>query len=85
LFSEALANAGSDPSRGSLLRALSKITSFSGDNIEIPVDPAGKTVSNCYLLGQVANGDYQRLDDPPVNSSTHGYRCNYAYITPPSS
>ncbi len=85
LFSEALANAGSDPSRGSLLKALSKITSFSGDNIEIPVNPAAKTVSNCYLLGQVANGDYQRIDDPPVGSSTHGYRCDYAYITPPGS
>ena len=84
LFSEALANAGANPSRGSLLSALSKITSFSGDNIEIPVDPAAKTVSNCYLVGQVANGDYQRIEDPPINSSTHGYRCDYAYITPPS-
>ncbi len=85
LFSEALANAGSDPSRGSLLKALSQITNFSGDNIETPVNPAAKTVSNCYLLGQVANGDYQRIADPPVNSSTHGYRCDYAYITPPGS
>jgi hypothetical protein len=85
LFSEALQNAGSDPSRGSLLKALSQITSFSGDNIETPVNPAAKTVSNCYLLGQVANGDYQRVDDPPVNSSTHGYRCDYSYITPPGT
>ena len=46
-------------------------------------NPAAKTVSNCYLLGVVANGDYQRIADPPVNGSTHGYRCDYAYITPP--
>jgi ABC-type branched-subunit amino acid transport system substrate-binding protein len=85
LFSQALKNAGSDPSRGSLLQALSKITSFSGDNIIAPNDPAAKTVGNCYLIGQVANGQYQRLDDPPVSSGTHGYRCNYKYITPPAS
>ncbi len=83
LFTDALMKAGADPSRGSLLEALSKITNFSGQNIEIPVNPAAKTVSNCYLLGQIANGDYQRVDDPPVTSSTHGYRCDYTYITPP--
>jgi ABC-type branched-subunit amino acid transport system substrate-binding protein len=85
LFSQALKNAGSNPSRGSLLQALGKITSFSGDNIIAPNDPAAKTVGNCYLIGQVANGNYQRLDDPSVNSSTNGYRCDYKYITPPAS
>ena len=85
LFAQALKNAGSDPSRGSLLQALSKITSFSGNNIIAPNDPAAKTVGNCYLLGQVINGQYQRLDDPPVDSSTNGYRCDYSYITPPAS
>ncbi len=85
LFSQALKNAGSNPSRGSLLQALSKITSFSGNNIIAPNDPAAKTVGNCYLLGQVANGQYQRLDNPPINSSTNGYRCDYKYITPPAS
>ncbi len=23
------------------------------------------------------------IDDPPVTSSTHGYRCDYSYIIPP--
>ena len=85
LFSQALKNAGSNPSRGSLLQALSKIDSFSGDNIIAPNDPAAKTVGNCYLLGQVANGKYERLADPPINSATNGYRCDYKYITPPAS
>ena len=80
LFAQALKNAGSNPSRGSLLQALSKITSFSGNNIIAPNDPAAKTVGNCYLLGQVTNGQFQRLDDPPVDSSTNGYRCDYKYI-----
>ncbi len=85
LFSQALRNAGSDPSRGSLLQALSKITSFSGDNIIAPNNPAAKTVGNCYLLGQIANGQYERMDDPPINSATNGYRCDYSYVTPPGS
>ena len=78
-------NAGSDPSRGSLLQALSKITTFSGNNIVTTTNPAGKTLSNCYLVGDIVNGTYQRLDDPPINSSTNGYRCNGQYLVPPGS
>jgi branched-chain amino acid transport system substrate-binding protein len=85
LFSQALKNAGKNPSRGSLLQALSKITSFSGNNIVAPANPAAKTVGSCYLIGEVVNGQYQRLDDPPVSSSTHGYRCDGKYLLPPGS
>jgi branched-chain amino acid transport system substrate-binding protein len=85
LFAQGLKNAGSDPSRGSLLQALGKITSFTGDNIQAPANPVAKTLSNCYLIGQVVNGQFQRLDDPPISSSTNGYRCNYQYVTPPKS
>jgi len=83
LFSQALKNAGTDPSRGSILQALSKITSYNGGNIVTTSNPAARTTSNCYLIGQVANGQWQRLDDPPVTSSTNGYRCDYQYVTPP--
>ena len=85
LFAQALQNAGSDPSRGSELQALSKITSFDGNHIIGPNNPAAKTVGNCYLIGQVANGNFERIDNPPVNSSTHGFRCDYSYVTPPAS
>jgi ABC-type branched-subunit amino acid transport system substrate-binding protein len=85
LFAQALKNAGSDPSRGSLLQALSKITEFDGDHIVAPTDPAAKSTSNCYLEAQVVNGDFQRVDDPPVNSSTNGYRCDYSYVTQPGT
>lgn len=85
LFAQALKNAGSDPSRGSLLQALSKTTEFDGDHIVAPTDPAAKSTSNCYLEAQVVNGDFQRVDDPPVNSSTNGYRCNYSYVTQPGT
>jgi branched-chain amino acid transport system substrate-binding protein len=85
LFTQALKNAGSDPSRGSILKALGKITSFNGGNIVTTSDPVNRTTSNCYLIGLVTNGQWTRQDDPPINSSTHGYRCDYAYVKPPNS
>ncbi len=79
LFVDALRNAGTDPSRGSLLQALRKITSFDSGNL-IPVsNPAGKVPITCYLLGQVTNGTFQRLDDPPVSGPNHGFRCDGTY------
>ncbi|HEY7916507.1 MAG TPA: ABC transporter substrate-binding protein [Acidimicrobiales bacterium] len=83
LFAQALKNAGTDPSRGSILQALSKITSYNGNNIITTSNPTARTTSNCYLVGRVVNSQWQRQDDPPVNSSTNGYRCDYQYVTPP--
>ena len=40
LFVQALQNAGKNPSRGSLLQALSKMTSFTGGNLTAPTNPA---------------------------------------------
>lgn len=84
LFTQALRAAGPNPSRGSLLAQLGKITSFDGDHIIGPNNPAAKTVGNCYIIGQVVAGDFARLDDPPVSGSTHGFRCDYSYVTPPA-
>ena len=79
LFVDALRNAGTNPSRGSLLQALRKITVFdSGDLIPVS-NPAGKVPVTCYLLGQITNGKFQRLDDPPVTGSTKGFRCDGTY------
>ncbi len=85
LFVEALKNAGHTPSRGSLLQALGKITEFTGTGIQAPSNPAHKTVSNCYLLGQIKNGQWTRITDPPVKSSTKGYRCTNQYYLPPGA
>lgn len=84
LFSQALKAAGANPSRGSLLQQLSKITSYNGGNMVTTSNPADRTTSNCYLVGRVLNGVWTRENDPPVNSSTHGYRCNYSYVTAPA-
>ncbi len=79
LFVDALRNAGTDPSRGSLLQALRRITAFSSGNLAPVSNPAGKVPITCYLLGRVVNGSYQRLDDPPVNGPTNGFRCDGTY------
>jgi branched-chain amino acid transport system substrate-binding protein len=79
LFVDALRKAGTDPSRGSLLQALRKITAFDSGGL-VPVrDPAGKVPVTCYLLGRVTTGRFERLDDPPVTGSTQGFRCDGTY------
>ncbi len=79
LFVDALRHAGTYPSRGSLLQALRKITAFDSGGIVPVSDPAGKVPVTCYLLGQVAKGKFQRLDDPPVTGPTKGFRCDGTY------
>ncbi len=86
LFAQALKNAGSDPSRGSLLQALSKITSFNGDGFNAPSDPATRTPPNCYLIATVTNGQFVRSpDNPPTSGSTNGFRCDGSYIVKPGT
>lgn len=82
LFAQALANAGTNPSRGSLLQALSKVTSYDAGHLIATNNVAAKTQGNCYLLGEVVGGQFQRLDTPV--SANNGYRCDYGYVTPPS-
>ena len=85
LFSQALKAAGSHPSRGSVLQALRHITSFSGGNLVGTANPADKVPTNCYIIARIENGKYQRLDDPPLDGPTHGYRCDEPfYYYPPS-
>jgi branched-chain amino acid transport system substrate-binding protein len=85
LFTEGLQKAGKDPSRGSLLKALGEIHTFTGTHLEVPVDPASKTVSNCYLIGRVRDGQWVRQTDPPTDGATHGFRCTSKYYLPPTS
>ena len=86
LFVQALKNAGSNPSRGSLLQALSKVTSFNGDGFNAPSDPSTKTPPHCYLIATVTNGQFVRSpDNPPTTSSTNGFRCDGSYIVKPGT
>jgi branched-chain amino acid transport system substrate-binding protein len=79
LFVQALRAAGPNPSRGSVLQALGRITSFTGGNLSGPANPAKKIPSACYLIGRVEGGKIQRLDDPPIDGPTHGYRCDQPF------
>jgi len=79
LFVDALRSAGTNPSRGSLLQALRKITAFDSGSLVPVSNPADKVPITCYLLGQVTNGTFQRLDDPPATGSTKGFRCDGTY------
>ena len=77
---QALQAAGPDPTRGSVLQQLRQITSFSGGYLIGTANPAKKIPSNCYIIGQVEGGRVQRLDDPPINGPTHGYRCDEPFF-----
>jgi ABC-type branched-subunit amino acid transport system substrate-binding protein len=79
VFADALRNAGKDPSRGSLLEQLRKVTNYDGDGLLAPVDVASKSPAACYLIARITNGVFQRVDDPATTSSTHGFRCDEPY------
>ncbi len=79
LFSQALKAAGADPSRGSELAALRKITSFSAGNMLGTANPSARLPTNCYIIATIADGQYKRLDDPPLDGPTHGYRCDQPF------
>ena len=80
LFVQALQAAGAHPTRGSVLQQLSKITTFDGNELIAQSNPAGKVPPHCYVIAQFAGDKLQRLDDPPVSASTHGYRCDGKYF-----
>jgi ABC-type branched-subunit amino acid transport system substrate-binding protein len=80
LFTQALKAAGSDPSRGSVLQQLRKITTFTGGGLVGNVNPANKVPSNCYIIARVVNGKFQRHQDPPITGATHGFRCDAPYF-----
>ncbi len=79
LFVHALRAAGPNPTRGSVLQQLRKITYFSGGNIVGAADPAKRIPTNCYIIARVEHGRFVRTNDPPLTSPAHGYRCDQPY------
>jgi ABC-type branched-subunit amino acid transport system substrate-binding protein len=77
LLVQALRAAGSDPNRASVIAALKKITNFSADGLLAPDDPATKTPPTCFLIAQVKNGQWERIE--PAT----GFTCSGTYITDP--
>jgi hypothetical protein len=66
----------------SLIGHASKVTSFNAQNLIAPTNPAARTISNCYLLANIVSGNFQRLDDPSIQSSSNGFRCDYTFLSP---
>ena len=78
LFAQALKNAGPIPSRGSILKALSKITSFNGGNIVTTSDPATRTTSTAIWWARCSTPQWTGPTIRPSTARTHGYRCDYS-------
>ncbi len=72
LFVQALRAAGKDPTRGKVLAALGRITSFDAGGLLAPADPAHKVSPSCYIMVRIVDQRYQRVADPPGG----GYRCD---------
>jgi branched-chain amino acid transport system substrate-binding protein len=86
LFVQGLKGAGSNPSRGSLLQSLSKVTSFTGNGFNATSNPSAKKPPNCYLIATVTNGQFVRSpDNPPTSGSTGGFRCDGSYVVKPGT
>jgi ABC-type branched-subunit amino acid transport system substrate-binding protein len=80
LFVQALKAAGPHPTRGAVLAQLKKITSFDAEGLLAPTNPAKKLPSNCYLVAEIKNGQFQR-----VEPKTSGFLCNSKFYFAPGS
>ncbi|HEV3370644.1 MAG TPA: ABC transporter substrate-binding protein [Acidimicrobiales bacterium] len=75
LFVQALQGAGTNPTRGSVLTQLKKITSFNAGGLIAPANPAQKKPASCYVMMQIKNGNYVRTQ--PAKS---GFSCDSTYF-----
>jgi hypothetical protein len=71
LFVQALKAAGPNPTRGAVIAQLKKVTSFNANGLLSGSDPAAKTVTPCFLMIGIKNGQYVR----ELPKST-GFDCN---------
>ena len=71
MFVQALKAAGPNPTRGSVMAQLKKITSFNADGLFGGSDPAAKTLTPCFLVAGIKNGTYVR--ELPTGG---GFDCN---------
>ena len=80
LFVQALKAAGKNPTRGSVLAQLSKITNFTASGLLAATNPAKKLPSNCDLIATIKNGQFVR-----VQPSKSGFDCSSKfYFAPPA-
>jgi ABC-type branched-subunit amino acid transport system substrate-binding protein len=74
LFVQALQAAGPNPTRGSVIDQLKKITSFDASGMVAPTDPAAKKPTGCFVMATIKNGKYVRV------MPKSGFDCNTKYF-----
>jgi ABC-type branched-subunit amino acid transport system substrate-binding protein len=72
LFVQALKTAGPNPTRASLVSALSHVTSFDAGGLVPEENPAQGIPAECWLLAQVHNGTVSRVSPTPAK----GFACS---------
>lgn len=72
LFAQALKAAGANPTRASLVAALSHVTSFDADGLVPEENPAQAIPAQCWLLAQIHNGTIARVSPTPKS----GFVCS---------
>ena len=75
LFQQALQHAGHSLNRRSVLAALRKVKNFSANGLISPRNPGERPGVHCYILWQLENGHFSRIDDPKT-----GYRCDGRFL-----
>lgn len=78
LFQQAVEHAGQVINRQTVLRSLRRITNFDGGGIVSPRDPGVRPGVHCYILWQLENGQFQRIDDPKA-----AFRCDGRFLARP--
>ncbi len=71
MFVQALKAAGPHPTRGAVMAQLKKITHFNADGLFGGSDPAAKTLTPCFLMAGIKNGNFVR--ELPTGT---GFDCN---------
>jgi ABC-type branched-subunit amino acid transport system substrate-binding protein len=74
LFVQALQAAGPNPTRGSVIAQLKKVTSFDASGMVAPTDPAQKKPSGCFIMATIKDGKYVRV------MPKSGFDCNTKYF-----
>ena len=75
LFVQALQAAGPQATRAGLLGALQQIDQFDAGGLLAPAGPASKTPAICYIMVQVHDGKFGRVDSPAGQM-----RCDGTYV-----
>jgi hypothetical protein len=79
LFQQAAEAVSGPLTRRSLLASLRKIKSFDDGGLVAPTDPSAGG-PHCYILWELENGGFQRVDDPKT-----GYRCDGKFLPRPGA